>query len=172
MGRHVILRHASLLAILVFLVLCLPSSACLGKFKPTAYDPKIMRARYESWVARYGRQYRSREEWEFRFGIYQMNVRFVDFVNSLNRTYKLTDNIFADMSNLEFRSSYLGYQALRNEPTRSRSCGHKDLPAEVDWRQKGAVTPIKNQGQCGTHSNLSYNNTIYSHQNNLSDFEY
>lgn len=154
MERPVILRHASLLAILVFLVLWLPSKACLDKFKPIAYDPKAMRERYESWMARYDRNYTSREEWELRFGIYQMNVQFIDFVNSLHRTYKLTDNVFADLSNLEFRSSHLGYRVSLNLPTSSRSFEHKDLPTEVDWRQKGAVTPIKDQGQCGMHFSL------------------
>lgn len=145
-----ILRQASL-AILVLLVLWLPSTA--------AYDPKVMKERFESWLARYDRQFKSKEEWALRFGIYQMNVQLIDFVNSQKRSYKLTDNIFADLSNAEFRANRLGYRAVWNPALGSRHCHHGDSPGEVDWRKKGAVTPVKNQGQCGIHFGF-YNNNI------------
>ncbi|GAV75979.1 Peptidase_C1 domain-containing protein/Inhibitor_I29 domain-containing protein [Cephalotus follicularis] len=111
-----------------------------------------MEERYESWLEKFGRTYKSREERAMRFGIYQSNVLFIDLMNSLNRTFILTDNKFADLTNLEFRNTYLGFRRRRFPRERhSFTCDrYKDVPVSIDWRNKSAVTPIKDQGQCGS----------------------
>ncbi|XP_031392306.1 ervatamin-B-like [Punica granatum] len=113
--------------------------------------------RYENWLDRYGRKNRTDAEQQYRFGIYRENVQFIDYVNSLNLPFKLTDNKFAEMTNREFRNTYLG---LRQRPGMHHHLLKKiknetnedsvNLPLTVDWRRRGAVTPVKDQGQCGS----------------------
>lgn len=56
--------------------------------------------------------------------------------------------IFADLSNEEYRRVYLGTRVVRTPNTFPNEKAPVNAPASVDWRQQGAVTPIKNQGQC------------------------
>ncbi|GLT46938.1 hypothetical protein SLA2020_206640 [Shorea laevis] len=126
--------------------------ACTADNIPQKYDPKSMEKRFEQWLARYGIQYSDRDEWLIRYGIYQSNIQLIDYINSQNLSFKLTDNKFADMTNDEFKSIYLGFRSKQHS-RESKSYQHEvyyDLPDSIDWRQKGAVTPIKDQGQCGS----------------------
>ncbi|XP_062021130.1 senescence-specific cysteine protease SAG39-like [Rosa rugosa] len=150
MVTSIMLRCASFMLFMVW-TLCISSSlACTEKQKPIGYEQKSMKEKYERWLTKYDRRYKNREEWEYRFGIYQSNVELVDFVNSQNLSYKLTDNKFADMTNLEFTRTHLGFQAGRNPKTKFRYEWKKDLPTTVDWRKNGSVTPVRDQGRCGS----------------------
>ncbi|EYU29820.1 hypothetical protein ABFS82_13G034800 [Erythranthe guttata] len=141
------------LAIVFFCMLCV-SSKC-SEDRKVKNETETMEQRFNDWLKTYRQTYKSTNEWNFRFGIYQSNVQYIDFVNSQNLSYSLTDNQFADMTNHEFQSIYLGYNNSNHlhgnsVETRNGTLRNYALPASIDWRKKGAVTPIKNQGTCGS----------------------
>nr|XP_004243398.1 ervatamin-B [Solanum lycopersicum] len=131
--------------LLIFLTLCYVTNA--------SQDDPIILNRYQNWVKKYRRKYQNEAEWNMRFGIYQSNIQFIDFFNSLNLSYSLTDNAFADMTNREFNSIYLGYEKPIQEQKDINNVTSYDistLPIGVDWRKDGVVTPIKDQKSCGS----------------------
>ena len=100
----------------------------------------------------YGRVYLDTNEKEKRFKIFKENVARIDSFNSANkRPYKLGVNKFADLTNEEFKATRNRYKDHICSP-RAASFKYANVtavPATIDWRKKGAVTPIKNQEQCG-----------------------
>ena len=60
-------------------------------------------------------------------------------------------NHFGDLTQDEYRFFYLGMRSHFSQETKRNGStylkpSHVKLPAEVDWRQDGYVTPVKNQG--------------------------
>ncbi|KAF3963543.1 hypothetical protein CMV_012083 [Castanea mollissima] len=109
---------------------------------------------FESWVSKHGKTYRSIEEKLHRFEIFKDNLKHIDERNKEISSYWLGLNEFADLSHEEFKNKYLGLKpALPETRGSSRDFSYRDevdLPKSVDWRKKGAVTPVKNQGSCGS----------------------
>ncbi|XP_059657329.1 senescence-specific cysteine protease SAG39-like [Cornus florida] len=110
--------------------------------------------RHEQWMARYGRVYKDSVEKEMRFKIFNDNMEFIEsFNNAGTKSYKLGVNEFADLTNEEFHASRNGYKMSSNmKSSKTTSFRYENVtavPASMDWRKKGAVTPIKDQGQCG-----------------------
>ncbi|KAJ6799421.1 senescence-specific cysteine protease SAG39-like [Iris pallida] len=146
------------LALLIFVAIWASQGAAtriLINEKPT------MSERHEQWMAQHGRVYKNAAEKADRFEIFQANVERIESFNAdQSHKFKLGVNQFADLTNEEFRSR----NTLRR-PSSSSSKGSASLvlgsksfkyenvtavPATMDWRTKGAVTPIKDQGQCGS----------------------
>ncbi|GJZ63235.1 senescence-specific cysteine protease SAG39-like protein [Tanacetum coccineum] len=102
-----------------------------------------------------GRVYKDDAEKEMRFEIFKYNVELIDSFNSGgNKPYKLGVNAFADQTNEEFKAARNGYKfssskrSARTTPFRYENV--TAVPPSMDWRKKGAVTPVKDQGQCGS----------------------
>ncbi|XP_059647820.1 cysteine proteinase mucunain-like [Cornus florida] len=161
-----IFRSPSMATFLSFLFLCFALSSALdmniieydkqhGQAIPPRTDREL-RSIYESWLVRHGKNYNAIGEKEKRFEIFKDNLRFIDERNAENRPYKVGLNKFADLTNDEYRSKFVGSKFDRKKmlstPRSDRYAfrAGDDLPESVDWRSKGAVAPVKDQGQCGS----------------------
>ncbi|KAF7091546.1 hypothetical protein CFC21_094114 [Triticum aestivum] len=117
-------------------------------------DDLSMVARHESWMVQYNRVYKDTTEKAQRFQVFKANVGFIESFNTENCKFYLGINQFTDLTNKEFKATKAnkGYKpSLERVPTgfRYENVSLVALPETVDWRTKGAVTPIKDQGQCG-----------------------
>ena len=110
-----------------------------------------MSTRHELWMVRYARVYNNDSEKQMRYNIFKDNVEFIKSFNEAeNQPYKLAVNEFADQTNKEFKASRNGYKSSSNKrSTPFRYENVTAVPPTMDWRKKGAVTPVKDQGQCG-----------------------
>ena len=90
-----------------------------------------------------------------RLEVFKANVVFIESVNAGTDKFWLEANQFADITDDEFRATHTGYKASvggnkgRKTGFRYANVRLDALPTFMDWRTKGAVTPIKDQGQCG-----------------------
>lgn len=112
---------------------------------------------FDEWLGRFQKAYQHNlEEYEHRFKVWLDNLDFVIDYNAQHASHWLAMTRFADMDHEEFKSHALGFRAdlLRDKPPRLGAAPFRyentNPPEEVDWVSKGAVTPVKNQQQCGS----------------------
>jgi cathepsin H len=68
-----------------------------------------------------------------------------------NQSYELGLNEYADMSWEEFRDHFnLGAPQHCSATDTVKIRTKQELPNAIDWREKKVVTPVKNQGRCGS----------------------
>merc|ERR1711970_1359671 len=87
-----------------------------------------------------------------KFEVFKANLDFINEHNaeSEKHGYTVAINQFADMTRQEFKKTMLTYKADQKKANPIKVFDTSANPASVDWTTKGAVTPVKNQGQCGS----------------------
>ncbi|XP_044462418.1 zingipain-2-like [Mangifera indica] len=138
--------------VIVSLFMILSSWASLAMSR-TLHEA-AMDEKHEQWMVRHGRTYKDQAEKEMRFKIFKQNLEFIQNFNKAgNRSYNLSINQFADLTDEEFLASRTGYKPMPAQSrTSSTSFTYQSLteaPSSLDWRENGAVTEVKDQGNCG-----------------------
>ncbi len=142
----------------------------LGIVLVSAYTDKEYQDAFTAWMQKHGKTY-ANTEFQNRFSVFKGNMDYVQQWNSQNtdtvRMYSFISHfqlhvitslavgltVFADLTNAEYQKTYLG---TKIDATATLAAAPKVLNkrttynATVDWRNKNVVTPIKNQGQCGS----------------------
>jgi cathepsin L len=132
-------------------------------------------ATFKAWSSAFDREYTDLEEASSKFMTWLDNLYVIAESNSQELSYKLGLNQFSDLNTEEFRHYVHGdngacfkgderkrilnrngrdHGILNRDTDEQPLMGHMghgiQVPDSVDWSTKGVVTPVKNQGQCGS----------------------
>ena len=104
---------------------------------------------FNKWLEQHDKYYYTPSEYIKRLTIFNDNTLHI--LDNKHKTFKMAHNYFSDRS-LEEYKQLLGFKYTKTTKKYSppNFMELSSLPDSVDWRSKGAVTPVKNQGQCGS----------------------
>jgi len=112
-----------------------------------------LRSEFSEFQAKYGKVYATTEEQEKRFNIFKENYgELLKESRSSRRPYTVGVTQFSDLTHQEFKSTYLGlkHTNFMGQGNMTERRVSRDLPESINWVEKGAVSSVKNQGQCGS----------------------
>jgi len=150
------------LIVAVAVVVCVFVGGAVALQRPTqTYEVNSDALKWEEFKLKFNKMYATSEEHDRRFSIFVENLQRSKLMNEVEGDEVFGVTKFSDMSVEEFRSTILMDPKFLNTLIDDRRSNAryanlpqyetlKDLPKTFDWRTKGAVTPVKNQGDCGS----------------------
>jgi len=107
---------------------------------------------FSRFVDQYQKKYELAQFFE-RYNIFKSNLDYIVAHNlRADKSYTLAMNQFGDLTTEEFSRKYLQSASSNTETSVAQLhnglVNSADIPERVDWREKGAVTPVVDQGEC------------------------
>ncbi|CAH1108912.1 unnamed protein product [Psylliodes chrysocephalus] len=107
-----------------------------------------------SFKAKHGKSYATLEEEKVRFQIFQDNVLKVNTHNARYEagleTYTMAVNKFADLTQEEFGAMLRRINGPIPKKNLTPHVQSVPVPEAIDWRERNAVSAVKDQGDCGS----------------------
>lgn len=139
---------------LLLCICCLASGLLVNSsaLKVPYYDLDQAEQLFEDFILTHGKIYPNEREKQMRLEIFKDNLKTINEKNAIGGAVFVANHL-TDLSKEEFRQQFLGFDPYFGE----HNCKditiedvNTDVPASVNWVEKGAVTPIKSQAHCGS----------------------
>jgi C1A family cysteine protease len=109
-----------------------------------------MEYKFINFVAQHGKSYATVEEYQMRMSLFAKTEAAIQEINASQSSSFHAHNKFSDYTSFEMKKM-MGYKPT--ETTESAAEVDNSVPSfdtGVNWVTNGAVTPVKDQGQCGS----------------------
>lgn len=136
-----------------------------SKFKNLEVDAIKLQS-FISWGAQYNKQYKDADEFKLRLATFLSNVDQLEQIYSETEflsedLHEMGLNKFADWTDEEY-TAMLGFRPSDSSNSSADILDYSDLPESINWVEQGMVSPVKDQGHCGSCWSFSTTGSIES----------